>query len=550
MHRYPIAPRYPPRDDTRYIDSPQGTLRIYGYEPHEGVPGTVLTVTLDFLSVARIPTQLRLVLGRAALPTTVEKVAGGQHTFQLQATVPDDARVILPPTVSLHAQTLDTHNTVLDSVAFGNFTCINLAPSNRHMRPYPDTHDSILGLPMSPDAPRSPNRKARYSTQSSPSRSSLPHRHTHHARVHAPSARPVASFISYASPCGDERLHGMAANLELLTPLESMSKDWDEDEYTACRRLVRFQKEREGNTIKVSCTVIKQHEYIEGGMVISCIYRRETNSCYVTSVDVIFLLERLVDNQFDVETKNRIRRNLERFHPQTVSKNRASTSEFFSLIMNLPAPKPRNIEKDLKVFEWKVLSEALHKMVSRLTLPYIPAQAEPIPTLQPRISPSPSLLLGQDAKLSPSLSCTSSEFSPASIPAIPSLEYPASPYNHSVGSPSSFVSQMEYTPPSLASDGSPAVEESAVFGSAVSTPIIATPPSSDPSGVPYFTLAHDGHANAHSAQFPQYMPFQISEYWQSSCVAPGFTSGGEQPSHDSKSVGRAYNYVDAYPSTF
>ncbi|KZT07840.1 uncharacterized protein LAESUDRAFT_650275 [Laetiporus sulphureus 93-53] len=152
-----------------------------------------------------------------------------------------------------------------------------------------------------------------------------------------------------------------------------MSKGWDEDEYTACHWLVRFQKEREGNTLKVSCTAIKQYEYIEGGMVISCIYQWETNSCYVTSVNVVFLLEHLVDNQFDVETKNRVRRNLEHCHLRTVSKNRVSTSEFFSLIMNLPVPKLRNIEKDFltrgpdsKVFEWKVLSETLHKMVLRL----------------------------------------------------------------------------------------------------------------------------------------------------------------------------------------
>jgi len=85
-------------------------------------------------------------------------------------------------------------------------------------------------------------------------------------------------------------------------------------------------------------------------------------------VDIIFLLECLIGQDFDIEEKNRIRRNLEGFRPKTVSKNRADSSDFFSQIMNFPPPKPRNIEKDLKVFEWNILPQALDKIISRYTL--------------------------------------------------------------------------------------------------------------------------------------------------------------------------------------
>lgn len=87
--------------------------------------------------------------------------------------------------------------------------------------------------------------------------------------------------------------------------------------------------------------------------------------CYVTSVDTISLLESLVAVRFTVEEKNRIRRNLEGFRPETVSKVKADSEDFFKLIMGFPNPKPRNIEKDVKVFPWRVLATALKKIIGK-----------------------------------------------------------------------------------------------------------------------------------------------------------------------------------------
>lgn len=85
----------------------------------------------------------------------------------------------------------------------------------------------------------------------------------------------------------------------------------------------------------------------------------------MTSVDCILLLEALISVRFTVEEKNRIRRNLEGFRPLTVAKCKPDTSEFFRLIMAFPNPKPRNIEKDVKVFPWRILGYALQKIVSK-----------------------------------------------------------------------------------------------------------------------------------------------------------------------------------------
>jgi hypothetical protein len=113
---------------------------------------------------------------------------------------------------------------------------------------------------------------------------------------------------------------------------------------------------------------------------ISCIYWEERQECFVTSVDTIYLLEQLVAARFTVEEKNRIRRNLEGFRPLTVSKSKPESEDFFKVIMAFAAPKPRNIEKDIKVYYWKDLGSALKKIISKYS-------ASPSSTLPALLTP-------------------------------------------------------------------------------------------------------------------------------------------------------------------
>ncbi|KAI7854372.1 hypothetical protein BDC45DRAFT_440633 [Circinella umbellata] len=112
------------------------------------------------------------------------------------------------------------------------------------------------------------------------------------------------------------------------------------------------------------------HHKSSSSLVVSCIYWRERDDYYITSVDCIYLLEGLIGVQFTVEEKNRIRRNLEGFRPLTVSKCKPDCADFFKLIMGFPNPKPRNIEKDVKVFAWKTLPHALRKIIRKYTPSY------------------------------------------------------------------------------------------------------------------------------------------------------------------------------------
>lgn len=153
--------------------------------------------------------------------------------------------------------------------------------------------------------------------------------------------------------------------LDITTSLDSFCFDWEESELNAGRRLVRFRRLQDGNKLIISAERISQTEYDPDDIVISCIYRQETDSCCVTSVDIIHLLQRLVEADFEVDEKNRIRRNLEGLRPTTVSKTRPGFESFFQRIMDFPDPKPRKIEKDVKVFDWKLLPHALDKILSK-----------------------------------------------------------------------------------------------------------------------------------------------------------------------------------------
>jgi hypothetical protein len=160
------------------------------------------------------------------------------------------------------------------------------------------------------------------------------------------------------------------AVLKIEGDLDKMTEGWTREEFEAKRRLVQFKRSQAGSTITTSFAPVTPEARSPNSICVSCILWEEKQECFITSVDTIFLLEALVNVRFTVEEKNRIRRNLEGFHPLTVSKAKADSEEFFKVIMGFPNPKPRNIEKDVKVFSWKSLAHALKKIISKYSASY------------------------------------------------------------------------------------------------------------------------------------------------------------------------------------
>jgi hypothetical protein len=169
------------------------------------------------------------------------------------------------------------------------------------------------------------------------------------------------------------------AVLKLNGELDSMAEGWSVEEWDAKRRLVQFTRRQNVSTIHTDFKAVAPEDRQPNSICISCIWWEEKQDCYVTSVDTIFLLESLVAVRFTVEEKNRIRRNLEGFRPLTVSKSKADSEEFFKIIMGFPSPKPRNIEKDVKVFPWKILAHALKKIIGKYSASYS-STASALPT--------------------------------------------------------------------------------------------------------------------------------------------------------------------------
>lgn len=149
------------------------------------------------------------------------------------------------------------------------------------------------------------------------------------------------------------------------TTLADLGKGLSQEELNLGRRLVRFQREKVGDTVYLSLCRISPEAYVDDGetVAISCIYRKETRETCYTSVDMIRLVEYIAQSQFSSEEKSRIRRNLEFLHPTTVT--RTGMPQFFQILMDFPIPKPRVIEKDIKVFQWNSLEAGLKKVLEK-----------------------------------------------------------------------------------------------------------------------------------------------------------------------------------------
>lgn len=162
--------------------------------------------------------------------------------------------------------------------------------------------------------------------------------------------------------------------------LNSMTENWLEEEIQNQRRLVKFKFSKKSiSHFEISFDSINASEFDHTLPIISCIYWRERNTHIVTSVDIVLILEYLIEQSFSVEEKNRIRRNLQNLKPYTITRNNKDEERFFAHLMKMENPRPRNIEKDLKVFQWKDLLTAVERVVSKYSPNFKKVQEKSLP---------------------------------------------------------------------------------------------------------------------------------------------------------------------------
>ncbi|KAF7362006.1 hypothetical protein MVEN_00545800 [Mycena venus] len=368
------AALFPPLEDAfpqlATVASPH-MIQVLDFNPNEGEEGAPITVRIHFHSESIEPIHVRLVVGNKAVSTAVRELGGVEYgRWQLDAAAP--ALQYLSTTdnkVFITVQALNAENTVLDSVPVGEFTYWEGGASRQ--KPSHDVLDNLPALGRRRAVTHLPAPNPHYSLPSPTLSDRVPRPKTRPRKREVPKSIKDQSLVRarhYTPGELDDNLHAHTPILEIVTPLASFCSGWDDAELQAGRRLVRFHKVQDGRRVILSCESIRQEEYREADSIISCIYREETETCYVTSVDIIYLLERLTNDEFPVEEKNRIRRNLEGLRPTTVSKHKPGSETFFQRIMDFPDPKPRNIEKDLKVFDWSLLGQALEKIMSKYSI--------------------------------------------------------------------------------------------------------------------------------------------------------------------------------------
>ncbi|KAI9572077.1 hypothetical protein HD554DRAFT_2296495 [Boletus coccyginus] len=405
---------------TRLASSSVDLLWVMSYAPGEGTQGTPISVSFACKADLAVGIHIRLVVGRRAVSTQVHEIdAPGCGRWQLNGRAPSFSKHRSSSTmVPLTIQAVDKENHVVDSVTFGDFFYNDADGGETSSQPVsPISAQTSPTASKPPSRPtlrnvsvegvdRSSKRRSPYSQPQSPLSSDSEYGSSQGSHPHT---QPVSPTLRRASRQTGSELEDttQAVILDITTPLDNFCFDWEESELHAGRRLFPAEK-------------ISQAEYDSDDIVISCIYREETDSCCVTSVDIIHLLQRLVEADFEVDEKNRIRRNLEGLRPTTVSKTRPGFESFFQRIMDFPDPKPRKIEKDVKVFDWKLLPHALDKILSKYSLCASPTTSSPSDDVP---SPFLNVMLPQETSTGPSLGGAAyTDNSSPHLPREPSLD--------------------------------------------------------------------------------------------------------------------------------
>ena len=172
-------------------------------------------------------------------------------------------------------------------------------------------------------------------------------------------------------------IRSSSVKVEVASDVQQIYGGWTP---TEDRLLVEFWREWHNNSLKIWCGVIPPEDYRPnaGRIVVSCIYwELQEERFWITSVDIISLLKQLLNINFEDEEKGRIRRNIEGYGLKTVraSSGRGdrarvvpdtSNDLLYTLIMGFGHPKPRNMQKDIKIFPWNTLLKALPDVIPKI----------------------------------------------------------------------------------------------------------------------------------------------------------------------------------------
>lgn len=150
---------------------------------------------------------------------------------------------------------------------------------------------------------------------------------------------------------------------------------WTAAEIAAGRRLICFERSQNDTVVHLNFAThrLEQPYNDQSQLVISCIKWPDGHSgFFITSFDVLRLVEFILNLKMETEMKNRVRRNMASVPFITLPKGKKPSGSHpdpkkdpFTLIMSFDTHQPRSIEKSIKVYDWYDLKNCLAKILQR-----------------------------------------------------------------------------------------------------------------------------------------------------------------------------------------
>ncbi|EWZ78545.1 hypothetical protein FOWG_17238 [Fusarium oxysporum f. sp. lycopersici MN25] len=156
------------------------------------------------------------------------------------------------------------------------------------------------------------------------------------------------------------------AVLKITGDLKSMGENWSEQDKAKHRRIVVFHRTRKGSTLNTTFELSSINSQSDGGGRVSCILWAAKGEFYITSCEIILLVEYLVDTKkpFSLPERNLIRSTLSKLDPTTVSEKDPWSQDFHKIIMGFSDPQPVAVRKNsVRVHPWNKLESALKTIV-------------------------------------------------------------------------------------------------------------------------------------------------------------------------------------------
>ena len=350
--------------------SRQKMFYVLSYSPLMGRSGTTVTIDTLFNHTSwGEDVHIRIVIGCQPIPTVIKNIEGcDTNLWRCTGVVPEfPEKFASTHTVNVSIEAVVRRNVVLDSVAFGFFTYRENGKLTEFLfEPHRPEVFFLAGL--FPSVPLDPSLFGAFREGSPllpvtrpPTAQSVPPQQVALSRTSPAPLQALERILRRYESRRAARHVRVALHLE--GDLRNVGKNLSDEEKVRCRRLVRFVRKEEGNKLRLFFYPIRQEEYEEGFFVISCIYREDSRDTWCTSVDLIHLIEFISQETKSNNEKGRIRRNLEFLRPTTVS--RMVRPQLFQILMDFPMPKPRTIEKAVKVFRWSSLVTGLNKVMEK-----------------------------------------------------------------------------------------------------------------------------------------------------------------------------------------